>query len=134
MSGVWQKSYRATNFGHQTSDIGHRLDNFPISFEFKRNLIMYLFTLIPQVYQKSFTFRVFCFSFCLCAFSVPCVRCLVSHVRSLCKCFCAKFFSAMLHGVSCPVSHVWCPMSDVQCPMSGVRCPTRQCPIRCPIF
>ena len=101
---------------HWTPDIGHRLDNLPISFEFKRNLIMYLFTLIPQVYQKSFTIRVFCLSFCLCAFSVPCVRCLVSHVRSL---RCPMF------GVLCPMSDVWCPMSNspVSDPVSDVRCP-----------
>ena len=105
-----------------TPDIGHRLDNLPISFEFKRNLIMYLFTLIPQVYEKFFTIRVFCFSFCLCAFSVPCARCLVSHVRLLCKCFGAKSFSAKLFGAML-VSHVWCPMSDVQCPMFSIRCP-----------
>ena len=60
---------------------------------------MYLFTLIPQVYQKSFTVRVFCFSFCLGAFSVPC----------------------LMSGVSCPVSDVRCPMSNspVSDPMSG---------------
>jgi hypothetical protein len=64
-------------------------ENFSITlFQIKknsmpRNITLSLFTLIPQVYQKSFTIRVFCFSFCLCAFLVPCVRCLVSHVRSL---------------------------------------------------
>ena len=70
-------------------------DNLPISFE--GNLIMYLFTLIPQAYQKSFTVRVFCFSFCLCAFSVPCV-----------------YVQWPMSGVRCPMSN-----SSVSDPVSG---------------
>ena len=58
---------------------GKKVTEPPIMDTGHRYLIMYLFTLIPQVYQKSFTVRVFCFNFCLCAFSVPCVRCPMSN-------------------------------------------------------